>query len=130
MTLSQSTVDEVRRLLALGGKDKLSQRKIAKKTGHSRGTVSAIASGKRKDFWPEPAKPGTEAARIYPAKRCGGCGGLVYGPCRACRTRKLNGRGRIVLREVEGPIRHELKTPDEVDRLADLRRRKAAAGEL
>ena len=81
--IEPNTAAEIRRLLAEGS---LSQRKIAGLTHVSRGTVSAIASGKRPDHdtlnddWAEPAGP---------AVRCPGCGGLVYMPCQLCRVRKL-----------------------------------------
>jgi transcriptional regulator with XRE-family HTH domain len=42
--IAPSMVDEVRRLLSEG---RLSQRAIARRTGISRGTVAAIASGRR-----------------------------------------------------------------------------------
>ncbi len=84
--IAQSVVAEVRRLLS---ETPLSQRKIAALTGISRGTVSAIAAGRRRDFeaiqsqdsneWEEPAGP---------LERCGGCGGMVYMPCRLCAARE------------------------------------------
>ena len=79
-------VEQVERLLAEG---KLSYRKIARFTGVSRGTIGAIASGRRRIqprrmcFWEEePTVPDV------PPQRCPGCGGMVYMPCRLCRTRK------------------------------------------
>jgi transcriptional regulator with XRE-family HTH domain len=68
---------------------KLSHRKIAAATGVSRGTIGAIASGRRR----EPVKrtlPWDEALEIPagPPERCPDCGGMVYLPCRLCRTRK------------------------------------------
>jgi len=85
--IAQSLVDEVRRLLSEG---KLSQRKIAQATGVSRGTVGAIASGRRRD------RPVVTASDedgcdepVGPPERCDGCGALVYLPCRLCRMRKL-----------------------------------------
>lgn len=84
--ISHNAIMEVRRLL---GETPLSQRKIAALTGVSRGTVGAIAMGRRPDYeaiqsqeaseWEEPAGP---------LERCGGCGGLVYMPCRLCAARK------------------------------------------
>lgn len=88
--IAPAVVQEVRRLLAKGN---LSQRKIAGLTGISRGTVGAIAAGKRpdheslgraaKDEFPEPAGP---------LQRCPGCGGMVYMPCRLCHARALKAR--------------------------------------
>jgi hypothetical protein len=79
-------VEQVRQLLVEG---KLSHRKIARITVVSRGTIGAIASGRRcirpRPTWPwedEPLVPDT------PPRRCPDCGGMVYMPCRACRARK------------------------------------------
>jgi hypothetical protein len=79
-------VDQIQKLLADG---KSSHRKIAQSTGVSRGTIAAIASGRRRIrprttfIWEEePLVPDT------PPRRCPGCGGMVYMPCRACRTQK------------------------------------------
>jgi hypothetical protein len=79
-------VERIEQLLV---KDKLSHRKIARITGVSRGTVGAIASGRRRirprpiHFWEDDALvPDT------PPQRCPECGGTVYMPCRLCRTRK------------------------------------------
>ena len=78
---------EIRRLLYEG---KLSQRKIAIRLGVSRGTVSAVAAGKR---------PDNEAMRRKrddgfvppggPPVRCRGCGGKAKMPCLACYVRKM-----------------------------------------
>lgn len=93
--LSPSLVAEVRRLLAEGGH---TQRQISARTGVSRGSVSAIASGKRPDR--APAQPA--ALNLFdhtrPKVRCPGCGALVCPrvtdaedaptpPCRACEVR-------------------------------------------
>ena len=87
--IAPSLINEVRRLLAEG---RYSQRKIGEMTGVGRGTVNAVARGKRPDYdeprhTPEdgPEKP------TGPPGRCKGCGGIVYMPCRLCRTRKLIG---------------------------------------
>jgi transcriptional regulator with XRE-family HTH domain len=83
--IAPGIVNEIRRLLA---EEKLGYRKIAALTGVSRGTVAAIASGKRPDYdalvldlddgLDEPAGP---------PSRCPGCGGLVYMPCVLCNVR-------------------------------------------
>jgi hypothetical protein len=84
--VSQGVVDEILRLLADG---QLSQRKISRAVGVSRGTIGAIAKGHRprirttEDRWGDPKRP------LGPPRRCGGCGGLVYMPCLLCRVRKL-----------------------------------------
>jgi hypothetical protein len=80
---SIATIREIDRLLQEG---KLSQRQIALHLHVSRGTVSAIATGRRglygndDDYRPAPGSP--------PA-RCGGCGYRVYLPCRICEIRKV-----------------------------------------
>jgi hypothetical protein len=95
-------VEQVRQLLVEG---KTSHRKIARITGVSRGTIGAIASGRRcirpRPTWPwedEPLVPDT------PPERCPDCGGMVYMPCRACRARKaiskLPGRGTTIQADV------------------------------
>ena len=76
----------MRSLLAAGG---LSQRQIARRMGVSRGSVGAIASGRRPDYADRPAK--TEDAWEQPSgppERCPGCGGLVFMPCVLCAARK------------------------------------------
>jgi hypothetical protein len=99
-------VAQVEQLLAEG---KSSHRKIARITGVSRGTIGAIASGRRcirpRPTWPwedEPLVPDT------PPRRCPDCGGMVYMPCRACRARKaiskLQGRGTMIQADVRQPI--------------------------
>jgi len=78
-------VQEIKRLLAGG---KLSQRKIARLAGVSRGTVGAIAAGKRPDR--APLRRNGEGELLGPAgplERCPGCGAMVFMPCRACRAR-------------------------------------------
>jgi transcriptional regulator with XRE-family HTH domain len=84
--LATKVVDEIRRLLA---EDKFSQREIARLTGTSRGSVGAIASGKRRESKP-PAYPWDEVLEEPegPAERCPACGGMVYMPCRLCMVRK------------------------------------------
>ncbi len=85
--ITPQVADEVRRLLADG---KLSNRKIAGLTGVSRGTVAAIADGKRSDYEAlQRARRETELPEpTGPPQRCPGCGGLVYMPCRLCHLRK------------------------------------------
>jgi len=78
--------EQVEQLLAEG---KLSQRKIARLTGVSRGTVGAIASGRRR-LRPKRISLWEEEADIpeVPPQRCPSCGGMVYMRCRLCRTQK------------------------------------------
>lgn len=83
--IASKTVAEIRRLLT---EEKLSQRRVAKLTGISRGTIGAIASGRRPDYDTLPPGAGeVEEDPCGPPERCSGCGGLVYMPCRLCRQR-------------------------------------------
>ncbi len=82
--IAQHKVEQVRYLLSQG----VSQRKIARIVGISRGTVVAIAHGKRRDA-PEPDELDGWPAHGEP-RRCPGCGGMVYLPCRLCHVRSLN----------------------------------------
>lgn len=81
--IAPEIVADVRRLLAEGTH---SQRKIARLTGISRGTVGAIASGRRPDY--NNFDNGNLEEPSGPPKRCPGCGGKVYMPCLLCRARK------------------------------------------
>jgi len=89
--LTLKVVQEVERLLLDG---KLSQRKIAARLGVSRGSVSAIASGRRAIYGKSeseerPPATGTWiASRGAGTERCPRCGFRVYMPCLVCRTRK------------------------------------------
>jgi len=105
--IPQHKVDEVRRLLAAG----VSQRKTAKSVGVSRGTVVAIAQGRRRDAFESATDDGCQQASA--ASRCPGCGGMVYLPCRLCHVRgltslqrRLRQRRRRVRRVLEdrGPL--------------------------
>ena len=81
--LAPCVVEEIRRLLA---EERLSHRQIARLTGVSRGTIGAISMGRRPNYEqlrrnrrPDPLAP------TGPPKRCPGCGGMVYMPCRLCQ---------------------------------------------
>ena len=86
--LSSATVMEVHRLL---GKGSLSQRDIARNLGISRGTVQAIAAGKRRERGPT-REPATFFSPTAVPKRCPTCGGLVQMPCLLCHVRRLRAR--------------------------------------
>jgi hypothetical protein len=91
--IAPSVVNEIKRHLAEG---RHSQRKIARMTGVSRGTVNAIANGKRPDYEAQAGDREMEAdERTGPPRRCPGCGALVYMPCRLCHVRKLVAESRI-----------------------------------
>jgi len=84
--LTLTMVEEIDRLLKEG---QLSQRKIAARLGVSRGTVSAIASGRRGLHGKDPsdgvARLGVSGA---PAERCPRCGHRIYLPCLICLARQ------------------------------------------
>ncbi len=91
--IASEVVDEIKRLLNEGN---LSQRRIARQVGVSRGTVHAIARGKRPDYRTRrrEQEDGFVAAR-GPWDRCPTCGGMVQMPCLACRVRAMReGRRR------------------------------------
>ncbi len=91
--IAPSVVNQIKRLLAEG---KYSQRKIARMTGVSRGTVGGIASGKRPDYEAMVRERQSEFDEpTGPPQRCAGCGGMVHMPCRLCRVRKLVAESRI-----------------------------------
>lgn len=88
--MDASVIAEIRRLLAEG---KASQRGIARQLGVSRGTVNAVALGRRQD------RPPAQVAEILPVfaegppERCPGCGGMVRMPCLACRIESMRRAG-------------------------------------
>ena len=85
-------VNDIRDLLADGN---LSQRNIAKQLGVSRGTVSAIASGKRPDYTVRcRQRSHDDFAPTGPVQRCPECGAMVLMPCLACRIRAMKREGR------------------------------------
>lgn len=80
--LSLYQVTEIKQLLDAR---QLSQRAIAQKLGVSRGTVHAIASGRRGVHGRE--SPGAcVQTPLAPPVRCPGCGKRVYLPCVYCRA--------------------------------------------
>jgi hypothetical protein len=91
--IGAAVVREVRDLLAEG---KLSQRKIAQQVGVSRGTVNAIARGKRPEYAAAPLEPGVDfRPPSGPPARCPGCGGMVRMPCLVCHVRALKELRRL-----------------------------------
>jgi hypothetical protein len=79
--LAQRVVDEIRNLLATG----LSYRKIALTTGISRGSIGAIANGRRVDRVSREDEDSRQPCG--PLTRCPTCGGMVCLPCLLCGTR-------------------------------------------
>jgi len=91
--LSFAVVDQIKRLLDEGS---LSQRRIARRLGVSRGTVNAIALGKRPDY--EARRREEEDGFVAPSGppvRCPTCGGMVQMPCLACRIRAMKGFKKV-----------------------------------
>ncbi len=82
--LAPAVVAEIRGLLAGG---ELSQGEIARRWGVSRGTVNAIATGRRAARSAQTAADEPFTFPPGPPRRCPGCGGLVQMPCLACRVR-------------------------------------------
>lgn len=91
--LDRRLVEAIIQLLQEG---QLSQRKIAARLGVSRGTVHAVARGKRH-------ANGTSRTAAYegfvvpegPVRRCPDCGGRVMMPCLACWLRKLEKTDKV-----------------------------------
>jgi transcriptional regulator with XRE-family HTH domain len=125
--IAPDLIAEIQRLLAEG---KLSQRKIAKLTGVSRGTVGAVANGKRQvqerkvDNWEAGLEP-----QPGPPQHCPGCGGLVYLPCRLCRTREFLATHSVprLPNRPQGPLQFDLQEEHaaRLRRLTARRRRSA-----
>jgi hypothetical protein len=84
-------VEERIRCLLL--EDRLSQRQIARVTGVSRASVSAIAQGTRRAMGNEGGESEEFFSISKPPRRCSQCGGLVYMPCHLCRVRAFVSRG-------------------------------------
>ena len=91
--IATGTAEEIRELLAAG---ELSQRRIAQRTGVSRGTVQAIA---RQRHGQTQVRSRREAGEGFvfpagPARRCPVCGAKVQMPCLACHVRAIIQRHR------------------------------------
>ena len=91
--LPVALVQEVDRLLHEG---ELSQRKIESRLGVSRGTVSAIASGRRGLYGRELEEDCSDRIPMSPPIRCRHCGYRVYMPCLVCEARRYK-RNRILI---------------------------------
>lgn len=91
------TVEQYDQVASLLEQGRLTQRAIGRLMGCSRGTVAAIAAGKRKRE-PETRGRSSESLlefKLGPASRCGLCGALVYGECIACHVRARLAKGPI-----------------------------------
>ena len=80
--LTLKVVLEVRRLL---DEENSSHREIARRLGISRGTVAAIAHGRRGVHGRE--EPPADVKESAPPARCPTCGGMVRMPCLVCYLR-------------------------------------------
>lgn len=90
--LSNHVVRQIQQLLEKG---EWSQRRIADHLCVSRGSVGAIAAGKRPDY--EAIKRERDKGFIAPSgppKRCERCGVLVCMPCLACQIAAMQQRER------------------------------------
>jgi Helix-turn-helix len=83
--LPAALVNEIDRLVHEGN---LSQRKIAAHVGVSRGTVSAIANGRRGLYGKEPPDVHAPRTASLSPMRCPDCGYRVYLPCLICSARR------------------------------------------
>lgn len=106
--LDSSVIGEVRRLLAAG---QLSQRAIARRLGVSRGTVNAVALGRRKDRSSPERDELPPAFTDGPPERCPGCGGLVRMPCLACRIESMRQAGLLDGSALPPPMDDEAEAP-------------------
>ena len=113
--ISQALADEIRRLLAARTQ---SMRRIARITGTSRGTVAAIAHGRRRErLARQPDSDSNAEEPQGPIERCPECGALTHAPCRACRVRKwMRARG-------SGPPRQPREEPLQVELTDEFRQR-------
>jgi transcriptional regulator with XRE-family HTH domain len=85
--IATATIEQIGELLRSGS---LSQRKIARCLGVSRGTVNAIALGKRPDYEARRRRPAHDiTAPSGPFVRCPTCGARAQMPCLACQIRLL-----------------------------------------
>jgi len=88
--IASDIVSEIHDLLAMG---QVSQREIARRLGISRGTVNAIALGRRADY--STRRRQDPSGFVPPAgvpARCPTCGGKVQMPCLACQVRAIKRR--------------------------------------
>jgi hypothetical protein len=94
--LATALIQEIDRLLKQG---QLSHREIATLVGVSRGTVNAIANGRRglhgKDVQDGDVRASAPAS---PPLRCPRCGYRIYSPCLVCRARDHKHRHRQLFR--------------------------------
>jgi hypothetical protein len=83
--LPSAVIHEIDRLLRDG---ELSHRKISTMLGVSRGTISAMANGRRGLYGKEPNDMRLSLTPTAPPARCEHCGYRVYLPCLVCSARQ------------------------------------------
>ena len=116
--LSPSIIRDIQRLLEDGN---LSCRKIAKKLGVSRSTVSVVACGTRRtDDYLNLPPARDEAGK---PRKCPTCHAIVQMPCKLCQTRELMAGNHLepLPPILETPIGLDLK-PEHEARYAEVRR--------
>lgn len=100
MRITTEIVAQVQRLLT---QENHSQRQAAALVGISRGTVRLIAQGRLAGRAVRSADSDDDDLRPPGvARRCPGCGGMVYLPCRLCRVRAWMARPRCPTRNPRG----------------------------
>lgn len=97
--LTKQQVSDIKRLLDEG---ELSQRRIAVHVKVSRGSVAAIASGKRGLHGRE--HEGDLFAQSDHAERCPGCGYMVFVPCVYCRAIEFSDRRNPDTEDSQQPL--------------------------
>jgi Helix-turn-helix domain len=93
--LPTSLVHEIDRLLKAGT---LSHRKIALRLGVSRGTINAIANGRRGLHGKDPTDNRRAQTPSFAPTRCQDCGYRVYLPCLICSARQHKQRRQLLRR--------------------------------
>jgi hypothetical protein len=83
----------IRTIRALLAQNCLSKRAIAEVCQVSRTVVDAVARGERMPSESRDATPDT-LVEVGVPRRCPGCGGMTYMPCRACSVRAWTKRRR------------------------------------
>lgn len=91
LTIAENRIAEVKRLLAVGC---YSQRQIARMTSISRGVISAVKLGRRRDRPRSRSEEDDANDMNGPKERCPGCGGMTTMPCRTCRDRQALAKAR------------------------------------
>jgi len=122
--LPTALIHEIDRLLKEG---ELSHRKIAIRLGVSRGTIDAIANGRRGLYGKEPDVNRPAHVPTSPPARCPRCGYRVYFPCLICNTRQHKQREhifRLVALGLPQRISKAINSPPQI--ASEVKRRRAS----